>query len=364
MSDLLGVRAPVRRVKLLLACCGLAIGATAQILADPQVFGRPLVRPILAGADGQWPDLIGRIGPYGGLATFDDIQRMTSDRFDLAVVAGIARDVSMAMRTAGAKYIDTRLWNRLYDVCRRQYEFESSTGQPQACTLSKSDSDAIAAQAASDLRGVESDPALAGYWILDDNPHGDVSGMLATLRNLVRDSNARSGFSRPTICGVGGSLDHKSSVGAANFAPDRQYMVDALRNVSPAGCDLIAPYFYGAASVDDPSLVDWSMGNLLPYFLQAAKARGYDVPSAALIPIAHAFSFHTIGTASYYVKPRADDIVAQMHAYCDAGAKSMLFFTWRSQDAEFSYANDAALRDGVMRGSADCKKLWRAAQRP
>src|SRR5262249_53098844 len=148
------------------------------------------------------------------------------------------------------------------------------------------------AQSVADLRAMESDPALAAYWILDDNPHGDVSGMLATLRSLVRESNARSGFSRPTICGVGGNLDHKASVGAATFAADRGYMVDALRNVSPAGCDLIAPYFYGAASADDPSLVDWSMSNLLPYFVQAVKARGYDVPSGVLIPITHAFSFH------------------------------------------------------------------------
>ncbi len=300
-----------------------------------------------------------RVGPYGGIVTADDARQMVADGFRLAVVSGIGADVSAVLQGAGAKYIDTRLWGLIFEVCRRQYDVESAAGRPLACVLSASDENAITTEASNYLRRAERDPALAAFWILDDDPRGDVTGMLRRLRDLVHESNARSAFARPTVCGVGGLLDHKRSPNDSSFAPDRLYMVHALRNVSPAGCDLVAPYFYGAATVEDPSLIDWSMRDLLPYFQEALKAKGYESARDVMMPLAHAFSSRPQGDSSHFVKPRAADVEAQMRAYCESGAASVLFFTWRSQDAEFSYANDSGLRDGVQRGKADCNRQWR-----
>jgi len=334
----------------------LLLGALA-IRAATQDVGHPLARPAGVLRAG-WPDLTGRVGPYGGIASADDARRMLADGLRLAVVSGASREVLTTLREGGAKYIDVRLWTLVSDVCRRQFAVETAARQPHACVMSAADEDQIVAKASAYLRTVEKDPALAGLWILDDFPDGDVTSVLYRLRNLVHQSNARSGFDRPTVCGVGGTLDYKRSPADASFIRDHNYMDQALRNVFPAACDIVSPYFYAGAFADDPRLVDWSMHDLLPYFEQALSARGYDMSSRILLPIAHAFAFHAAGGASYFVTPRPQDIATQMTAYCDSGAISMLFFTWRSADADRSYANDANLREGVQQGLAACRRGW------
>ena len=313
--------------------------------------------------DENWPQLIGRVGPYGGINADADAHQMLAAGLSLAVTAGLSSQTAAVLNAGGGRYIDNRPWSRLYAVCRLQYAVADLNHQPRSCTLSPADESAIATQVSADLLRSEGDPALAGFWVLDDDPHGDVNSVLARIHALVAASNVRSRINRPTVCGVGGVLDHKRSPSDASFAPDRQSMVSALRNVSPAGCDLVAPYFYGAASTDDPSLVDWSLQDLLPFFELAVKGKGYPSPADVLLPLVDAFSYHAPGATSYYVKPRADDVLAQMHAYCAAGASSVLFFTWRSQDADTSYANDSDLQSGVQRGRADCLQQWRLQRR-
>ena len=335
----------------------IAILAAATRVAT-QNFGRPLARPIRV-EPRDWPDLVGRVGPYGGIKTPDDARRMLADGLRLAVLSGTSSDVLKTLEDAGAKRIDTRLWSLLLEVCRRQYDIETAARQPLACVVSTMDQDLIATQASTYLRQVERDPALVGYWTLDDYPHGDVTATLQRFRDLVQQSNTRSGFERPTLCGVGGQLDFKRSTDDRSFSLDRRYTDQALQNVSPAGCDLVAPYFYGIASTDDARLIDWSMRELLPYFLRALRARGYDRPSQVMLPIAHAFSSHAAGSASYYVTPNPDDVATQMQAYCESGAMSILFFTWQSADADRSYVNDATLREGVQKGRASCTQVWR-----
>jgi hypothetical protein len=306
-----------------------------------------------------WPDLAGRSGPYGGISSVDDARQMVARGMTLAVVSGASRDALATMRNGGAKYIEVRLWNLVNEACRRQFDVEAAARQPRACRLAQTDEDRIAAQASTYLRTVEQDSALAGLWILDDFPQGDVTNVLLRLRALVQESNHRSGFHRPTVCGVGGILDFKDSPDDASFKQDHAYIDQALRNVFPAACDVISPYFYASGVADDPRLVDWSMHDLLPYFERAILARGYDTSSRVLLPIAHAFAFHAAGRATYYITPRPNDLAAQMKAYCDAGARSMLFFTWNSADADRSYSNDASLRDGVQQGLETCLPRWR-----
>ncbi len=298
----------------------------------------------------------GRVGPYGGINSVDAARRMLDDGFTLAIIAGASADVRATLRQGGAGYIEVHLWSLVHEVCRQQFAAEQTAKQPLACAFSDADEDRTAAQITEYLRSVEADPGLTGFWILDDYPHGDIRGMLRRIHTLVEESNARSGFRRPTLCGVGGSLDSRRSVGDPVFTPNHGYSDLAFQNVVPAACDIVAPYFYGSAAADDPRLIDWSMGDMIKYLDRTLKARGYDGASSVL-PFVHAFSAH--GGQNYYVRPRPEDVAAQMQAYCEYGARSVGFFTWQSADADRSYANDASLRAGVQQGLAACTRLWK-----
>lgn len=305
------------------------------------------------------PGMVGRIGPYGGILTVEDARRMTADGLTLTVLSSSAPQILAALREGGAGYIDNFLWEQIHQRCLAQYAAQKAAGRLLACSLSDDEQKAIVQAAAAHLRQVESDPGVVAFWILDDYPHGDVSAVLKTLNDLVKHSNAASHVERPTICGIGGSLDAKKSPQDERFVPNHLYTAQSLFNVSPAACDLIAPYFYGTALADDPQLIDWSMKDLMPYFLQRLRDRGFDTSSRLLLPVSHAFSYKAPTSTTFYVMPRPEDIATQMKAYCDAGAFSMLFFTWQSQDADRSYSNDDAIRAGVHRGRAACLERWK-----
>jgi hypothetical protein len=344
------------------AVCGLLLTVSTIGAPGPrtvkQNFGRPRAVPI-AETTIDWPDLTARSGPYGDLPSGDEARAIVADGLNLAVLSAPNPDVVKPLRENGGKYIDAHLWRLVFNVCLKQFAAQTAAGQPRACVISPADQAAITATALDYLKIVEREPALAGFWILDDYPHGDVTAPLLALKNLIQQSNGRSGVRRPTLCGVGGSLDVRRRPEDTTFTSDHGYLDQALGNVSPAICDLVSPYFYGSAPADDPRLLDWSMQSLLPYFQQALITRGFAAPSRILVPVAQAFSHQGTGGSGAYVKPRAADVADQMTAYCDAGAIAMLFFTWESPDADHSYANDSDLRDGVRRGRLACVKTWR-----
>lgn len=305
-----------------------------------------------------WPNIGGRVGPYGGVLTVDDARKMAADGLTLTVLSSTAPAVLAALREGGARYIDVFFWGQISEACKAQYAVQTAAHQPLVCTLSDDAQQAIVKAAATHLDEVESDPGLVAFWILDDYPHGDVSPTLKALHDLVKRSNSRSGFQRATICGVGGSLDAKRLAHDQRFTPNHGYTENSLVNVSPQACDLVSPYFYGTAAADDPGLIDWSMKDLMPYFLQRLREKGFDTSAPLLLPVDHAFSFKSPNNPTFYVMPRPDDIATQMKAYCDAGAFSMLFFTWQSQDADQSYSNSEVIRAGVRRGHVECLKDW------
>lgn len=314
--------------------------------------------PPMAAAPPAAVEIAGRVGPYGGILTADDARRMTADGLTLTVLSSTAPEVLAALREGGAVYIDLFPWGQIHQRCATQFSAQTAAGRPSACSLSDGEQNAIVQATVAHLRQVESDPGLAAFWILDDYPHGDVSAVLKTVHELVRRSNASSGIERPTICGIGGSLDAKRSRWGWRFVPNRGYMDQSLINVSPAACDLVSPYFYGTALENDPRLIDWSMNDLMPDFLQKLRARGFDTSSRVLLPVDHAFAYKAPGSTTFYVMPRPDDIARQMKSYCDAGAFSMLFFTWQSHDADHSYSNNDAIRAGVQKGRAACQTRW------
>jgi hypothetical protein len=335
---------PVRR-----ACLRLLVIGGVWMCAG--LVGAPSPNPQV------WPDIAGRIGPYGGVLTVDDAKRLAADGLTLTVLSSTAPEILAALRDGGAKYIDLSFWGQISQRCKPQFERQTASHQALKCTLSPSDHTSIIQAAAAYLKRVEADSGLVAFWILDDYPHGDISATLNALHDLVKQSNASSGFQRATICGIGGSLDAKHSADDRRFTPNRGYMDQSLINVSPAACDLVSPYFYGTALEDDSRLIDWSMENLMPSFLEKLRAKGFDTDAPLLLPISHAFSYKA-PNGTVYVMPSPDDVARQMRAYCDAGAFSLLFFTWQSHDADRSYSNDQSIRTGVQKGRAECLARW------
>ena len=311
----------------------------------------PAVSPSL------WPDIAGRVGPYGGIHTTRDAKRMTGDGLKLTLLSSTAPDILATLREGGAKYIDNFFWEQIHQKCKSQYGPQTANHQPLACTLSTDDRTAIVEAAAAHLKQVAADPGLVAFWILDDYPHGDISMTLRALHDVVKQGNATGGFQHATICGIGGSLDSRHSAQDPQFAFNRDYTEQSLINIVPEACDLVSPYFYGTALKDDPELIDWSMKDLMPYFLQRLRDRGFDTAAPLLLPVSHAFSYRG-PSGTFWVTPRPGDVETQMNAYCDAGAFSILFFTWQSHDADRSYSNDDAIREGVQRGRIECLSRW------
>jgi hypothetical protein len=303
-----------------------------------------------AGGD-LWPNLSNRVGPYGGIATVEDVKAAAAAGFNLTVQARVDRTVLAAMRDLGINRIDIQLWGLIYAQCKIEFEREAAAAIERRCNLSSETAQLLLRDAAAYLEQVKNDSGIVAYWILDDYPSGNIASVLAELHGLVTKKNRETGMNKPTICGIGGSLDHRT-VSRPKVLPDHGYIELSLQNITPAACDVIAPYFYGAATENNPDWIDWTMGNLMSWFLGKLRDQGFVQP--ALLPVVQAFYSGKRGGTTYYVQPRPEDIAAQAKAYCRSGAIALQFFTWRADDAERSYVNDADIREGVRRAILAC----------
>jgi hypothetical protein len=300
-----------------------------------------------------WPQLTNRVGPYSGILTITDAKAAAADGFNLTVQSTYEPAVLATMRDLGINHIDNQLWGLIYTQCKIQFDRETAAGSKRRCDLSVDAQQSILRDAAVRLDKVKNDPNVAAYWLLDDYPWGNVSSTLVALRGLVDKRNLETGTSKPTICGIGGSLDHRTA-SSQKILPDRAYIELSLQNITPAACDVVAPYFYGAATENDPTWIDWSMANLMPWFMQRLRDQGFSHP--ALLPVPQAFYANKRGGTTYYVQPRPENIAAQARAYCGSGAIALMFFTWQANDAERSYANDADIREGVRQATVACRQ--------
>ena len=299
-----------------------------------------LSQPALA-QTASWPGLTNGVGPYSGIRTVEDATAAGAAGFTLTVQSAYDPAVLQAMAKLGIKYLDIRLWSIVHAHCQAQGS--------RTCSFSADERAAVVREAAAHLAQVKGNPQLVGFWILDDYPGGDISATLQDLHALVHQT-----ADRPTVCGIGGSLDHRTDKNRT-ITPDRHYIERALVNLSPAACDVIAPYFYGAATENDPSWIDWSMSSLMPWFVGELRKRGFARPP--LLPVVQAFYAGKRGGSTYYVQPRASDIVAQAKGYCAPGAIGFMFFTWQAGDVERSYVNDPDIRRGVTDAIAACKPM-------
>jgi hypothetical protein len=311
------------------------------------VFALAAVPPHLCVGD--VVDLSQRVGPYSGLRSLADVQQAVRDGFNLTVQSTSDPVVLKSMREQGMKYIDIKLWSLVNAYCRAQAVEQKARGETRSCVISAAAQQTLLGQATRHLDEVRNDPGIAAFWILDDYPWGDISSTLEQLHALIVKSTEGR---KPSVCGIGGSLDHRTA-NDRRFEPDREYTTRALDNLTPAACDVIAPYFYGSATANDPRWIDWTMGSLMPWFIDELRQRGFGEPQ--LLPVLHAFSAARTPGGTYYVHPRPEDIEAQAKAYCDSGAIGLLFFTWQARDALNGYENDAQIRAGVTKAVANCR---------
>jgi hypothetical protein len=292
-----------------------------------------------------WPVLTGRIGPYGGIRTVQEAEKLSADDFTLTLPRDSTPELLATLRTHGVTYIDAYLWGLIHRTCVAQDELSKAEHQPLHREISELERKVIASDTGKHLEQVGGGPDVAGFWILDDYP-GDVSTTLKIHHDLVAQANAAAGLQRPTICGVGGLLDTKQS--SREKPIPRRYLDLALTNVSPGACDLVSPYLYANSPGNNPKRVEWSLRKAIPYLLRAPEQKRFNISSPLLLSIIHAFS-----SSTGYVMPRPEDILAHVKAYSKVRADiALLFFTWQSSDADQSYANNAAIRDGVQQGAA------------
>jgi len=297
--------------------------------------------------------ILGRVGPYSGINTAEDAQQLNLAGFNLVLPSNFSSTLRAALLSEGLAYIDLELWSLIDEKCIQQAASRKAMHLPPSCNLNPADQQDIVAAAKKHLDEVKTDPGLAGFWILDDYPQGDITEVLKMLHNLVHATGTAIGRNLPTICGLGGSLDLRDST-RESFKPQHKWIDQPAINVTPAGCDYVAPYFYGSRPQPNPDLVDWSMQEVIPYALQVLRARGFNT-SGILVPLLHAFGSckrPRPSGASCYVTPRPQDILAQAKAWTDAGAIAMMFFTWHSQDSDEDYLNTASIRDGVQQAAA------------
>lgn len=173
-----------------------------------------------------------------------------------------------ALDTVHMPRIEAMPWTLLLRYeCFRLTRIERSWAACQNRALIPTQDDLLA-DLTTYLRGVQHDPRVIGYWILDDWPlfdPGTASDALTAITRLVHQMTP----GLPTICGFG-----------AQFGPDGSVIFDAatVANYVPGACDMVALYIY-SASVPYPSPAissdsfDWSMSSVLPQAERAASAQ-------------------------------------------------------------------------------------------
>jgi hypothetical protein len=182
-------------------------------------------------------------------------------------------------------------------------------------------------------------PLVAGYWILDDVAPWDVGGM----REALTEIRAIVPASQPEICGFTASLgDGRSSEWDGRIAA----------NFSAAYCDAVAPYVYAQpqAPGSPPPDVDWSMGDLLPRILHSLAEHGWDAAGQPLIGVAQAWSGRHAADGEIVQRPKRADIVTQAHAFCQAGAAGIAWYSWELSDypGAVTPQTDPEMADGIQ----------------
>lgn len=217
---------------------------------------------------------------------------------------------------------------------------------------------ALLSQVNAYARTSASDPLLAGYWILDDQPDTDF-GSLRQVEVEVADILNHYAPSRPTICGVGATL---TVGGGYSFSPAK------LQDVSAPACDEIGIYVYSQAQpparIRPSSVYDWSMKPLLSAVHAALQSAG--LANLPWVGIGQAWGGTDRIDGRVISRPTIAQMSDQASAFCKAGASMMTWYAWTLSSFSNlrSPANDAHLTDGIEKGGNACEFVWNPTAPP
>jgi hypothetical protein len=266
----------------------------------------------------------------------------------------VTSTTSAALQAVKMRRIEAQPWSLLLAYeCSRLSEMERGWSVCTNRDPVATQQDLLSAVTAY-LHGVQHDPGVEGYWILDDWPSFDPGAARTSLQAITRLAHQLTP-GRPTICGFGAQLH---ADGTSQFDPT------AAENYAPGACDMVALYIYAASvryPVHIPTAFDWSMARLLPRMEQALRAQGWDAAKVPLIGVAQAWGgVRTDAPGLIDLAPSTADVAEQSASFCHNGAVGIVYYAWSSSNMREMQtpANNAQIRDGVERGIAACKSVW------
>src|SRR5262245_43073267 len=104
-------------------CCGCIW--SAQVLSMGRIVCFALLSASGALGDelaARWPAVAGRVGPYGGIHTVQEADRLGGEGFNLTLLSTSSPVVLAAFRRQNITYIDGFLWGLVDHACTEQYK--------------------------------------------------------------------------------------------------------------------------------------------------------------------------------------------------------------------------------------------------
>ncbi|GEM_PF-4292046 len=249
----------------------------------------------------------------------------------------------------GVRYIDPDPMFFVSDYVLAKYPSCITVTTP--CPISAADRTYMLDHVRELLANDRDQASVAGYYILDDYP-GNIVSLLEQVRSLVAASNRGLATPRPTVCGFGATLDYRAAPGGpyvpATLERNKFRNVELL-NFSPRACDLVTLGVYARDGEPDS---DFSMKNLMPFMLDALRARGWNPSNEPLLGTPMAWGTNP---------PTSGQLQTETAAFCRAGAQSIVAFTWANFPPSGSIKeldNDADLRSGLVGGLTTCEGMW------
>lgn len=282
---------------------------------------------------------------------------MAADGLSMLVGGSVSESARVE---SGVSYVDGYPWGLILAYgCPDFFARKAAS-----CQIDDATSASMLAKLQAHLDAQKHDNNVIAYWILDDYPGGDISPVLEKMHDLIVASNndPASSFPRPALCGFGGQILPLSDKHPTPTDPHMSYFAKSLTNFSTSYCDMVAIYPYAANSgtgPNDPSQYDWSMKYLLPEMFKELQDRGWDSSAEPLIGMPQAFGY------SSYVAPTEADLATQMTVYCNAGAVSLLVYSWNDgypsafpDKPSTEPVNSVEMRNGITQGLSQCQRYW------
>lgn len=203
----------------------------------------------------------------------------------------------------------------------------------------------------------QNDPAVVGYYLLDDYWFNMRPELKVVGRTIQR-------ISPQSILGCGFGLHIETSKKSVDMAEFRTKLV----NYSPNWCNAIMMYSYAPAFPNPfKGHVDWNMSSTLDTAIHELRDRGWSPTNGLLVGVPQAFNFNPRITRShgstkyaYRAVTNQQSLRSQVTAFCRAGASAIIAYTWDNlgEGRVQTLSNNVELRKGLREGMSNCQDIW------